>query len=67
MMEKEKDQGAINLSTAGKDTEPDGPITNGDISKATVEPDNTSQVCMDRYTHRLPSYSKRGYVLPTRV
>ena len=51
MMEKEKDQGAINLSTAGKDTEPDGPITNGDISKATVEPDNTSQVCIDRYRY----------------
>ena len=44
MMEKEE-EGAINLSTAGKDTELDGPITNGDISKsASGEQDNTSQV-----------------------
>ena len=44
MMGTEKDQGAINLSTAGKDTDQDGPVTNGDISKATTEHDNTSQV-----------------------
>lgn len=43
-MDKGKEERAINLSTAGKDTDTDGPITNGDISKTTsLEQDNTSQ------------------------
>ena len=48
MMDKGKEEGAINLSTASKDTETDGPtITNGDISRMTSgEPDNFSQVIM---------------------
>ena len=45
IMDKGKEERAINLSTAGKDTDTDGPITNGDISKTTsLEQDNTSQV-----------------------
>lgn len=45
MMDKDKEEGAINLSTTGKDSETDGPITNGDISKTSSgEQDNTSQV-----------------------
>ena len=47
MMDKVKEEGAINLSTAGKDSETNGPTitTNGDISRTnSAEHENLSQV-----------------------
>ena len=47
MMDKVKEEGAINLSTASKDSETNGPTitTNGDISRTnSAEHENLSQV-----------------------
>ena len=56
MMDKVKEEGAINLSTAGKDSETNGPTitTNGDISRTnSAEHENLSQVISAELIPRL--------------